>query len=237
MSTAAGRIGPNAITRLFEALDGVEGKSAADTIARAADAATYRAASPTDMVAEADVRALHDAVRAEFGAARAATLGWIAGQRTADYLLAHRIPGAVQVIMKAAPPRIASAMLMAAIARHAWTFCGSGQFSYRLGTPLAITIAKNPLAKGAASDEPLCAYYAAVFERLFAVLIHPMTRVIETECMGTGAPLCRFVCDWRKTRLSQVKAANRGYANKKSNERDCCGRCGSVDGANSRHVN
>jgi divinyl protochlorophyllide a 8-vinyl-reductase len=44
---------------------------------------------------------------------------------------------------------------------------------------------------------PACDYYAATFERLFTVLVHPDAKVVETDCMGRGASACRFEIRWR----------------------------------------
>jgi divinyl protochlorophyllide a 8-vinyl-reductase len=41
-----------------------------------------------------------------------------------------------------------------AIARHAWTFAGSGRF--RVVAPLVFEIADNPIVRGEVSDVPLC---------------------------------------------------------------------------------
>jgi hypothetical protein len=63
----------------------------------------------------------------------AAEVARSAGRRTADYLLAHRIPKPVQALLKALPARLAARVLLSAIARHAWTFAGSGVFSASTG--------------------------------------------------------------------------------------------------------
>jgi hypothetical protein len=51
-----------------------------------------------------------------------------AGQGTADYILAHRIPGPAKALIRALPAPLGARLLTAAIARHAWTFTGSGRF-------------------------------------------------------------------------------------------------------------
>ncbi|MEM1431648.1 MAG: V4R domain-containing protein, partial [Pseudomonadota bacterium] len=39
---------------------------------------------------------------------------------------------------------------------------------------------------------PLCHWHAAVFERLFRVLVSPESSVTEVACCAMGAPACRF---------------------------------------------
>ena len=90
-------------------------------------------------------------------------------------------------------------MLLKAISRHAWTFAGSGCFSADaggLGRPVVLRIQHNPLCVGLASDAPACHYYAATFERLFQVLVHPAVQAVETQCEARGDPVCRFELRW-----------------------------------------
>lgn len=141
------------------------------------------------MIDENDARALHQALRRNFplsapGMARGAGLG------TADYILAHRIPAPARHLMQAAPPWLAARMLSSAIARHAWTFAGSGTFQ-RL-TPYVFEIADNPLIRGEHADGPICHWHAAVFERLYRVLVSDGFTCRETACCAAGAPACRF---------------------------------------------
>jgi divinyl protochlorophyllide a 8-vinyl-reductase len=61
-------------------------------------------------------------LRADLGPAMAAEVARDAGLRTADYLLANRIPKPVQVLLKHLPAPLAARVLLSAIRRHAWTF-------------------------------------------------------------------------------------------------------------------
>jgi divinyl protochlorophyllide a 8-vinyl-reductase len=79
-----------------------------------------------------------------------------------------------------------------AIAQNAWTFAGPGRFRVATRRPLVFEIAANPLVRGEVASAPVCVWHAAVFARLFAVLVHPGTRVTETACCGCGDPACRF---------------------------------------------
>jgi divinyl protochlorophyllide a 8-vinyl-reductase len=152
---------------------------------------------PAAMVDEGEVIRLHLALRDALGDATAEALGQEAGRRTADYLLAHRIPRPVQWLLRALPARLAAALLLRAIRRHAWTFAGSGRFSATAaGSRVVLSLANNPLCRGLTLDEPGCRYYAGTFERLFQVLVHRQARVVETCCEACGASHCRFEVDW-----------------------------------------
>lgn len=190
------RIGPNAITRVAEALHAEFGAQGAARVFGLAGLGRYLDAPPERMVDEAEVALLHRRLRESLGDAVAHRIGRAAGLRTADYLLARRIPRAVQWLLKRLPAALAARVLLAAIARHAWTFAGSGRFRVLHGRPLLLFIAGNPLCRGVVSDEPSCDFYAATFERLFRVLVHPGTMVREVACESMGAPACVFTVHW-----------------------------------------
>ncbi len=208
MNTAAvlpGRIGPNAITRVAEVLSGRLGTSATWDLFDQAGLLRHLRTPPTQMVDEADVRRLHGALREQLGAADAGEVARAAGRCTAHYLLAHRIPQPVQRLLRWLPAALAARVLLKAIARNAWTFTGSGEFSATLAPwfggagqpPMQLHIRHNPLCQGLHSSAPACDYYAATFERLFQVLVHPATRVQEVACEACGDAECRFELRWR----------------------------------------
>jgi divinyl protochlorophyllide a 8-vinyl-reductase len=98
--------------------------------------------------------------------------------------------------LKRLPAAWAARLLLKAVSQHAWTFCGSGRFEARAGRPVVLEIHDNPLCRGLHSDAPACEFYAATFERLFRVLVHPATQVRETQCEARGDPCCRFELNW-----------------------------------------
>jgi divinyl protochlorophyllide a 8-vinyl-reductase len=102
----------------------------------------------------------------------------------------------MQALLGLLPARLAAGLLLRAIARHAWTFAGSGAFQLRSGHPLRVEIAGGPIARAGAADHPVCGYYAATFETLFRALVHRRTRVTETACEAMGAPACVFTFAW-----------------------------------------
>jgi divinyl protochlorophyllide a 8-vinyl-reductase len=192
----AGVIGPNAITQVGAALRALSGAGVASDIFAMARLQAYLTVEPSRMVAESEAAALHRAVRARLGEEAASAVLFEAGLRTADYLLAHRIPRAAQTVLKILPAPLASRALLAAIRRHAWTFAGSGSFRAAPGNPAAVEIEGCPLCRGERSGRPLCGYYAAVFEKLFQTLVSPKANAAEVACEAMGAPACRFEIGW-----------------------------------------
>ena len=197
MIPAAYRIGPNAIIQVRHALERIVGKAPADDLVVGAGLGGYLLAPPEHMVDEREVIALHTAVRQRLGAKSARDVLRMAGLATGDYLLAHRIPKPAQWVLRALPAPLAARVLVATITRNAWTFAGSGRFAAHAGRPVVITIDNNPICRGVTSDEPVCDYFAATFERLFQRLVHPRARVVETRCAAVGASGCRFEIHWR----------------------------------------
>jgi divinyl protochlorophyllide a 8-vinyl-reductase len=195
-AASAGRIGPNAITRVAEVLPALLGEAGTRALFEAAGLGGYLSQPPEGMVDETEVARLHRVLRQQLGPAVAGQVARSAGMRTADYLLARRIPKPVQWLLKRLPPVLAARVLLQAIGRHAWTFAGSGQFQAVAGRPCVLTIRDNPLCRGVASAQPACDFYSATFERLFQVLVHPATQVVETQCEARGDPVCRFELRW-----------------------------------------
>jgi len=170
----AARIGPNAILQLIPVLDRLQGRAERDSLLHGIDL------PPDDagMWPEAQCRAAHLAVWQGCGD-RAAEILATAGQGTADYILAHRIPGPAKALIRALPAPLGARLLTAAIAKHAWTFAGSGRFHIAAHRPLMFEITANPLAF---PGRP-CPWHAAVFARLFRCLLWPAARV---ECSDHG---------------------------------------------------
>jgi divinyl protochlorophyllide a 8-vinyl-reductase len=191
---APARIGPNAIIRVAEALIARQG-SATSCFADA-QLAHYLSAPPQAMVDEREVIALQRALRERLGLEEASAVSRDAGLRTGDYLLAHRIPKPAQFLLRMLPPRPASSILLGAVGKHAWTFSGSGHFSFETGRPVRVSIAGCPICRDAVADRPLCDFYSATFERLFATLVSRRTQVHEVQCQAMGADACVFEIRW-----------------------------------------
>lgn len=179
------RIGPNAVIQLAHALRADGGEARAQAVFARADATAWLAAPPEDMAPEAAVARLYAALYAACAPAEAARIAADAGRRTADYVMANRIPGPVRLVLKALPARLAVPLLLKAIAQNAWTFAGSGAVTTTAGPPARIDIAGNPIVT------PDCAWHRAVFARLFTALASPRARITHTHGVD-GGRVCRF---------------------------------------------
>ena len=185
-------IGPNAIIRTVEALREIAGVAATDDLLKAARLERYREEFPATMVAQDDVTALYRAVRERLDEPAASAVARLAGVKTAEYILANRIPKPAQTVLRLLPARFASPALLSSINHHTWTFAGSGTVSIVSGAKPRIAIEGCPICRGAVSDAPACSYYAASFEGLFRALVTRRARVTEVECEASGAPQCTF---------------------------------------------
>lgn len=192
-----GRIGPNAIIRVAEVLRAGRGEDVAVALFSRAGLLPYLTQPPEAMVDENEVTRLHQVLRESLGNLQAQQVARQAGTRTAEYLLAHRIPRAAQAVLKRLPPALAARALLSAIRGHAWTFAGSGIFRALAGHPVVLSIHRNPMCRGTRLAEPGCDFYAATFEHLFRVLVHPASKVVETHCEACGDTMCRFEVRWR----------------------------------------
>lgn len=192
LNEQTGRIGPNAIIRIAEVLRDASDEAALTEVFQTAGLDHYIDALPDEMVDEAEVTRLHQALRDTLGLAKARPLARRAGTLTGDYLLAKRIPRPAQWILAVLPPPLACRVLLGAIQQNAWTFAGTGTFSTQPGNPAILKIERCPICRGARTSEPICDYFAATYERLFTRLVHRRATVVETECEATGAAACTF---------------------------------------------
>lgn len=181
----AGLIGPNAVLQLVPVLDTAIGAEARVALMEQAGVAMP---DGTAMIPEGEAARLHRLVRLRVPGAR--ELLAAAGRGTADYILAHRIPGPVQRVLTLLPAPFAARALSAAITRHAWTFAGSGGF--RALTPWVFEISGNPLVAGERGEDPICQWHSAVFQRLYHVLVARGCGCREVACASAGASACRF---------------------------------------------
>ena len=96
-----------------------------------------------------------------------------------------------RVVLIGGAPLSGKTCLARAIARHAWTFAGSGRFG--VVDPWTFRIAGNPLIRGERADRPICHWHAAVFARLYQDLVAADCTCIETSCAAEGGrDLCVF---------------------------------------------
>jgi divinyl protochlorophyllide a 8-vinyl-reductase len=187
------RIGPNAVTRLAEALRMLCGEVQTQAIFADAGALHHLLRPPEKMVPDDDVATLHKVLHEHLGHERAVRVGAEAGRLTGLYLLANRIPPLAQSILRRMPRRLALRVLMRAIGGHAWTFAGAGRFDWRMSPAGAtLSIAGGPVSRYIVADGPACAYYAATFTTIFAAIIDRNVRVEEVACEASGASACVF---------------------------------------------
>lgn len=179
--TRVGRVGPNTVVQLAAALDPKD----AHRVFEAAGALAALSAPPEQMVAERLPRALFDALLTVCPDRAEAALT-DAGHRTAEYLLANRIPAPAHIVFGLLPATLAARLLLLAIQRSAWTFAGSGHCRTRWQGQAVIEVTDNPLAT------PGCLWHRAVFERLFRTLVCKTATVRHPACCARGDPVCRF---------------------------------------------
>ncbi len=183
-----GLIGPNAILQLLPVLEQAGGAALRDQVL--VSAGLMGPPSDTGMMPEGPAARVHRALRA-IEPELAPALAWAAGVRTAEYIMVRRIPRAAQIVLRLLPARFSGPLLTKAIAKHAWTFAGSGTFA--VAGPLAFEIVDNPIVRGETSELSLCHWHRAVFETLFRRLVDDRLRCEEQTCCAMGAPACRFV--------------------------------------------
>ena len=192
---AVARVGPNAAIQLLRVLAAAADPDTIDRILVTAGVCDWAAHAPEAMVDERPVAALHRATLTILGRERGLAVLAQAGALTGDYILANRIPALARGVLKALPARIASRLLVRAIAAHAWTFVGSGRFVCTSSDGLNFEIGSNPLCPGERSDSPICVWHAAVFQKLFQALATRKAHVVETHCRARGDVCCRFVVE------------------------------------------
>lgn len=190
MSLVAGKVGPNAIIQLADVLADRLGLDERAAALRAAGLAHYLARDPERMTDEREAAALHKVVQAR-QPHDWDELSWEAGERTAEYLLEHRIPRPAQWLLKRLPPAWSARILLRSIRAHAWTFAGSGAFSaWTQPGAIVIGIAHNPIAM------PSCPWHRGVFTRLFGELVSPRILVCHDHCCANGEAACIFRIGW-----------------------------------------
>ncbi|GAB4524564.1 MAG: bacteriochlorophyll 4-vinyl reductase [Roseibium sp.] len=179
-------IGPNSVIQLGAALCDLAGPGTADSVFASAGHPSLRTKPPGDMVDEAVPAALMAHLWTMLDPEDARTIAHEAGLRTADYVIAHRIPGFAKQVLARSPRALALRLLLQSIRRNAWTFCGSGACRVDLGRDPAVLLEKNPLPM------PGCVWHVAVFERLFARLVSPDIRVRHRPQAPAPNSLDRF---------------------------------------------
>lgn len=195
-ATDTGLIGPNAILQLLLVIERLGGEKRVGELL--SNAGLQDIPDGSAMIPEVDAARVHQQLRIE-EPERASRLVAEAGRLTGDYILSHRIPRMAQALLKMLPASIAARLLSKAITRHAWTFAGSGTFEAI--DAWTFKIRNNPIIRGEHSESCLCDWHAAVFQRLYAEVVHPECRCVETSCGAqVGSDCCRFEIERRNSK-------------------------------------
>lgn len=174
------RIGPNSLIQTVRALQERYPAATIAAILQQSGQAYLLHHDPEAMVQEQEFAALVQALADQLGVSAARAVLHRSGQLTAAYLLQYRIPRPFQRLLKLLPHRLALKLLLFAISKNAWTFAGSGHFSYQVGKTSRLTVTGHiqPL-------EAVCGFYGGTFEHLIHVLIHAKA-IMQTEVSMTG---------------------------------------------------
>ncbi|NTW63043.1 MAG: bacteriochlorophyll 4-vinyl reductase [Chlorobiaceae bacterium] len=183
------KIGPNSIIQTVTALEKNFGKNEAEAILKRIGQGHWIGNLPTEMTDESKFHALVIALEKGIGEQKTAAILEESGSRTAAYLLKVRIPGIFQKFLKLLPPGLAFKLFLFAISKNAWTFAGSGEFSY--------TTAKAPqivVRVTCPSKKVVGSFYLGTFTALLKELVNPDTR-IRAIIKGEGKSiLCTYNC-------------------------------------------
>jgi divinyl protochlorophyllide a 8-vinyl-reductase len=190
------RIGPNAVIQLVAALKALGETEAMSRLFQQSGHGAWLESPPHKMIAASEAARLHVGLRGLLPKPRAEAALALAGGLTADYLLANRIPGFAKTVFRILPSRLSAWALMRLISANAWTFAGSGVFSFAIDSGAEARIGENPLCSGLHTEAPACVWHAAVFEGLFRSLVSPSSRAQEVACRARGDDCCRFRLDW-----------------------------------------
>ena len=180
-------VGPNAVTQLHAAMCAAGRYALMERVFAAAGHQEWLSSAPEAMIPEAAAADVHRQGWRLANPADAAHLAADAGRRTADYVMENRIPAPVRALLSVLPGMLSEPLLLSAIARHGWTFAGSGDVRILRGGDAALEIRPNPLAGPFG-----CVWHMAVFTAMWQRFVHPEAQVVETACCSSGAPACRF---------------------------------------------
>ena len=184
------RIGPNSIIQTVAALETTYGKAKSENMLRKIGQGYLVGNLPKEMVEEAKFHTLVGALQKEIGETATASILKDSGERTARYLLRVRIPGIFQKIVKLLPARPAFKLLFFAISKNAWTFAGSGEFSYTMNRPPEITV------KVTFPTQPVTGnFYLGTFTALLQELVNPKALVKADIRKENGYINCHYRCE------------------------------------------
>lgn len=188
--SAPSKIGPNSIIQTVAALEAAYGKSKAENLLKKIGQGYLIGNLPKEMVEEVKFHSLVIALEKEIGEAATSSILKESGERTARYLLKVRIPGIFQQVVKLLPSRLAFKLFLFAISKNAWTFAGSGEFSYTMNRPPEITVRvtfpTNPVVGN---------FYLGTFTALLQELVNPTTKITADIRKENNTIRCHYRCE------------------------------------------
>ena len=184
------KIGPNSIIQTVAALDATYGKAKAEIMLRKIGQGYLVGNLPKEMVEEAKFHTLVGALQKEIGETATSRILQESGERTARYLLKVRIPGIFQKFIKVLPPRPAFKLFLFAISKNAWTFAGSGKFSYTMSRPPEITVIVTYPTHPVVGN-----FYLGTFTALLQELVNPKTRIKADIRQESKTIRCKYRCE------------------------------------------
>ncbi|MBF0585829.1 bacteriochlorophyll 4-vinyl reductase [Prosthecochloris sp. N3] len=188
MSEAA-KIGPNSIIQTVAALEAKYGKAETEAILSRTGHQRLIGNLPSEMVEESRFHALVTDLEQDLGEQVMTHILNESGQRTAAYLLSVRIPGLFQKLLKPLPPGLAFRLLLFAISKNAWTFAGSGGFSYTTAKVPNITVRVT-----FPSIPVVGHFYLGTFTRLLKELVNPETKISASINRSGNSINCSYTC-------------------------------------------
>ncbi|NTV99896.1 MAG: bacteriochlorophyll 4-vinyl reductase [Oscillochloris sp.] len=188
---SAAKIGPNSIIQTIAALrEAYAPDELPDLLAGGAE--QYLSQLPHEMIPESQFHALVELLTARLGVERAGAILYRSGERTADYVRANRIPAPIRTLLGLLPGPLSLRILLPAISKHAWTFAGSGQFTFSLGWMPTVSIGKPADRDTSGIAAVLCRYYCGAFTQMFRRLVSQRIVLQETSCQARGGNACVY---------------------------------------------
>jgi divinyl protochlorophyllide a 8-vinyl-reductase len=187
----AARIGPNAIIQTIAALREAYAPDELPGLL-VGGGEGYLSQLPREMIHEEEFHALVELLVARLGVERAGAVLYRSGERTADYVRANRIPAPFRAVLGILPAPLGLRLLLMAISKHAWTFAGSGKFSFHLGRGPWLSIGKPVNHDTAGIAAVLCRYYCGAFTQMLRRVVSPRIGLRETSCQARGGDACVY---------------------------------------------
>jgi divinyl protochlorophyllide a 8-vinyl-reductase len=188
---SAAKIGPNSIIQTIAALREVYTPDELRALL-AGDAEVYLSQLPHEMIPEAEFHVLVDLLTTRLGVERAGEILHRSGERTADYVRANRIPAPIRTVLGLLPAPLSLRLFLPAISKHAWTFVGSGVFSFSAGRTPSVSIGRSLSQDTSGIAAVLCRYYYGAFTQMLRRVVNPRISLREVACQARSGSACVY---------------------------------------------